>query len=66
MYDNPRHKKEHGIRARLDYYDYQEFVDLAAKCRMQPAVLAREILKDYIAASMRQEQQAANDQRTAV
>lgn len=55
MYDNPRHKKEQIIKARLDFYDHQEFRELAETMRLQPAVLARYLIKQFIAEARQQE-----------
>ena len=64
MYDNPRHKKEQIVKARLDYYDDSEFRKLASEMRMQPAVLARHLIKEFIREA--KGQSATTEQRTAV
>ena len=65
MYDNPRHKKEQIVKARLDYYDDTEFRKLASQLRMQPAVLARHLIKQFISEAKAQ-QSATTSQRSAV
>lgn len=58
MYDNPRHRKDNVIKARLDDYEVKEFYELAAKLRLQPGPLAGRLLREFIEEAKQQSMQS--------